>query len=337
MRKYNYLDSDFNLIFDEPVDNRIFLDQSTVATIHQGDKEFDFDFKTKEIVGDVRPYSGSENYNEKYYKDRDKYREKNERVRSLKPEYNYVDTRIYGDKVLFFASVDGKYDEAGDRYINPCDIYSLDETLLLHVDDVNVTFEDSGYFLANNRELYNFDIEIVKTFDKDTYLNTFEIGNKVFFMNDRDSNYNEVEHFSVFDEKLNEIFKDVRDAISYTYDNYEIIVFDNKTIIIDEGLNVIKEFDRALDIRNWYTDQKLEYRVFTDLNTNRMGILDGKYNIIIDNLKGVSRLEELCFSFTNGFRYGLMDYEGKEICSFSVFDTMNEDSKISDQDIRFIE
>ena len=337
VRKYNYLDSDLNIIFDEPVDNRIFFDGSTIATIHQGDKEFDFDFKTKKVVGDVRPYSGSENYNEKYQKDREKYKDINERIKNLKPSYNYVETKIYGDKVIFLAYGDGEYVEATDRYINPCDIYSVDEKLLLHIDDMNVTYEDSGYLFANGKDLYNFDLEIVKTFDKETYLSSFKIGEKTFFANDRDPSFKEEAHHSIYDDKMNEIFKNVKEAISYTYDDYEVIVFDNRTLIIDSNLNVIKEFDRALDIRNWYTDKKLEYRAFTDLNTNRMGIIDGKYNVIIDNLKAITGLEELCFGFTNGFRYGLMDYEGKEICSFSAFDTMNEDSKISDSDIRYIE
>lgn len=337
VRKYNYLDSDFNIIFDEPVDNRIFFDGSTIATIHQGDKEFDFDFKTKKVVGEVRPYSGSENYNEKYNNDIDKYNDINEKIKNSDDKYEFVATRIFGDKVLFFAHAGGYYDEARERYIDPCDIYSLDEEMLLHLDDLNVTYEENGYFFANDKELYNSDLEIVKTFDQATYLSSFKIGDKTFFENDRDSNFKEVPHHSIYDDKMNEIFKNVKEAISYTYDDYEVIVFDNRTIIIDSDLNVIKEFDRALDIRNWYTDKKLEYRAFTDLNTNRMGIIDGQYNIIIDGLKAVSGLEELCFGFTNGFRYGLMDYDGKEICGFSVFDTMNEDSKISDADIRFIE
>ena len=59
--------------------------------------------------------------------------------------------------------------------------------------------------------------------------------------------------------------------------------------------------------------------------------------MIIDNLKAISGLEELCFGFTNGFRYGLMDYEGRPILKYSIFDSMTEDSNGEDYKGNFIE
>lgn len=337
IRRYNYLDKDFNFIFDEPVDNRVDLTNGTIATVHRDDIEYDFDFKKMERVSDVRPYSGADTYNDRYYLDREKYSEKSESIKSKDSKYAYVETRIYKDKVLFFAYYDGDYDVTTDNFIIPCDIYSEDGELLLKVKNLNVTYEDDGFFLTDYRTIYNFDMEKVKEFDRDTYLNSFTLGDRRFYQSSQNSSYNEYDHFSVFDNSLNEIFTNVRRTITYTYDDCLIIVYDDKTEILDKDLKLIKSFDRSLDIRNWYSDKELEYRAFTDINTNRMGIIDGKYNVIVDNLKAVSGLEELCFSYTNGFRYGLMDYNGDVICSFSIFNTMKEDAKMSDYDIRFIE
>ena len=57
----------------------------------------------------------------------------------------------------------------------------------------------------------------------------------------------------------------------------------------------------------------------------------------MENLKVLITEKELQQRIEELAKQIYTDYEGKEICSFSAFDTMNEDSRISDSDIRYIE
>ena len=336
-RYYNYIDENFNLIFDEPVNNRINFEDSPIVTIHKGDIEFDFNFETMKKVSEDRPYSGFDNYNEKYQLERQKYAAENEKINKKNDKYDYVETKIYNDIVLFFAYYGGYYDENTEVYMLPCDIYSLDGELLLEANNLVTTYEESGYFLVDYQKLYNFNMEIVKEFPTKTYVNMIQLGDKIFFKDSSDENYNNKQIFNLYDEKMNIIYDNVNDVINYTYDDYLVVITNGVTKIIDKNLNVIKEFDKRLDIRGWYTDQDLDYRVFTNLDTKRMGIIDGQYNIIIDGLKSIQSLEEKCFGYANGFKYGLMDYENNVICDFSIFNTMMDDSVESDYNIRYIE
>lgn len=333
--KYNCLDTDFNLVFDEPLDSRPIFNDSSVVTVHRGNIEFDFDFKNMKKVGEERAYSGFDNYNDKYQTERRKYDPICDDIKKLDNRYTYVDVRIYKDKVLLFAHHDDSYDEKNDIFIDPCDIYSVDKELLLSVKTFNNTYEDAGYIFVDNNKIYDFDLNLIKSFDTELYVDKYDIGGKTYFEDSRNVDYSTREHFNLYDNNMNLLYENLRMAIPYTYDDCLILVFDDKTIIIDKDNNIIKEFDRALDIRNWYDD--VDYKVFTDINTNRMGILDDNDNVIIDGLKYVSGLEKECFTFTNGFKYGLMDYEGKVICSFSIFNTMNEDAKLEDYNIRLLD
>ena len=333
--KYNCLDKDFNLIFDEPVDARPNINEEYIATLHRGDVEFDFDFKNMKEVGENRKYSGFDNFNEEYLAKKRQYDPICEEIKNSKDKYTYVDAKIYKDKVLFFAHYDDKYDEINEVFIDPCDIYSLDKELLMSISNLNNAYEDDGYFLIDNCKLYDFDLNLIKEFDTELYVDKYDVGGKAFFEDSRNKDYTNREHFNIYDDKMNLLYENVKMAISYAYKDCLVLVFDDITIVIDKDNNIVKEFDRPLEIRNWYDE--VDYKTFTDLNTNRMGILDSKDNIVVDGLKYISGLEKDCFTFTNGFKYGLMDYEGKVICDFSVFNTMNEDARPEDFKIRLID
>ena len=77
--------------------------------------------------------------------------------------------------------------------------------------------------------------------------------------------------------------------------------------------------------------------IVENLESGRMGVMDDNFNIIINDLKSVTNLEEKSFTYTNGFKYGLMDYDGKVICDFSIFDTMTEDANLNDYKIKYVE
>ena len=331
--KYNYIDSGFNFIFDEPVDSRAYLSDSVVSKIHNGDTEFDFDFSKLEKVGDDRPYSGFENYNDKVQAEKSKYDSKCESIKSKNEKYSYVDASIYKDKVLFFANYfEDVYDE---NFRSHADIYSIDEKLLMSVDDLNSVWSEQGLFLTDFKYVYDFDLNLVKEFDRETYMQSIDVNGTVFFADNLNRQYESYDHYNIYDEKLNLLYSNIVRSINYAYKDYLVLADDNSTKIIDKDNNLIKEFDRSFEIWGYYDES--DYKTFLDFKTNRMGIIDTNYNIIIDNLKAVSGLEKDCFTFTNGFRYGLMDYDGNEICSFSIFNTMDEDSNLKDYEIGLVD
>ena len=138
------------------------------------------------------------------------------------------------------------------------------------------------------------------------------------------------------DAVVEEILAVIENAQFDTYDDYIVIVDKDCTKIIDKSLNIVKTLDRKLEIKNWY-DNKTNYRDFTDLETKRMGLIDENFNYKIDNLKYVGYKEEKYFNYQNGFEYGLMDFEGRPILKYSIFDSMTEDSNGEDYKGKFIE
>ena len=107
--------------------------------------------------------------------------------------------------------------------------------------------------------------------------------------------------------------------IDYTVNDYEFL---NATVI-------------SRNINHWYNDVK--YYNFKDLDTNRAGVMDPDFNILVDGLKSATYLQEKYFTYLNGFKYGLMDYEGNVLLSYSIFDTMSEDSVRDDYKIKYVE
>ena len=339
--KYNFLDENFNVIFDEPVDARPYANDKDIVTLHRGNEEFDYDFKEKKIVGDVRPYKGYDNVNDQYWQARKVYEPINDKIRSLDEKYTYVDTRIHDDKVLFFAHYSDEevdYDDSAYQYKDHVDVYSITGELLSSYDHLNVAYEQEGYFLVDFDTIYDFDFNIVKTFDEKVYVERYEIGDLVYFSDRTDEHYNSRPRYNLYDSNFKTLYENVSSDSAYAFneENYFVVADDVSTRIIDDKFNVIKEYPgRKFDIYDWY--ESVDYRIFTDIETDRMGIIDASYNIVVDNLKHVDDLEEKCFTYTNGFRYGLMDYNGKEILSLSIFNTMSEDAKSSDYDIRYVE
>lgn len=339
--KYNFLDENFNVIFDDPVDARPNANDKDIVTLHRGNEEFDYDFKEKKMVGDVRPYKGYDNVNDQYWQARKVYEPINDKIRSLDEKYTYVDTRIHDDKVLFFAHYSDEevgYDDSAYQYKDHVDVYSITGELLSSYDHLNVVHEQEGYFLVDFDTIYDFDFNIVKTFDEKVYVERYEIGDLVYFSDRTDEHYNSRPRYNLYDSNFKTLYENVSSDSAYAFneENYFVVADDVSTRIIDDKLNVIKEYPgRKFDIYDWY--ESVDYRIFTDIETDRMGIIDASYNIVVDNLKHVDDLEEKCFTYTNGFRYGLMDYNGKEILSLSIFNTMSEDAKSSDYDIGYVE
>lgn len=325
---YNYLDDHFDFIFDEDVNTRLYNKDETISTIRRGNIQFDYDFLNRKKISEDIPYVGYEDNYERLSQIKSKYQATSSIISKKDEKYDYVDTRQYNGKVLFFAQkvIDDEF---------YCDIYDENAELLLNGEYYTNIFEEDGLFLIGFDTLYDFNMNIVKKFDEKIVLERHNKFGKSFFVDSLNKDYEIKDKFNLYDENLKIIKKNVVDINSYTFDNYLVVTTEDKTYILDEKLNSVKTFDRALIITHY--DDEIEYYNFRDVKTNRHGIIDNNYNIIIDNMKFVGALKKDYFTYMNGFKYGFMDYNGNVIYSYSIFDTMTEDSVYNDYKIKFIE
>lgn len=325
---YNYMDDHFNFIFDKDVNTDTYNRNEPVLTIRRGDIQFDYDFVNRKQVGENKPYVGYEDNYERLRIIKDKYQATSSIISKKDSDYDYVDTRYYNGKVLFFAQkvVDDVF---------YCDIYDEKANLLIHGPYYTNIFEEQGLFLLGYDTLYDFDMKIVKKFDEKIVLDKYDKFNTVFFTDQLNSNYDSRSKFNLYDKNFKTVMENVVSVNNYTYNDYLVVADKNNTYILDKDLNRVKTFDRSLNILHY--NDSLEFYNFADLNTNRQGIIDKNFNVIIDNMKYVGSLENDYFTYLNGFRYGFMDYNGNVIYSYSIFDTMNEDSVYDDYKIKYIE
>ena len=321
-RKYNYLDQNYKLIFDEDIDDRIYSDTFPVLTVRRGDIAFDYDFSKKEKVSEDRQFEGEKTNWEKIQEEESKYSDLFSKI-NKEGQYQYFSPFTHNDTVLFIAHkrIDiGMFDD------DTCDVYNDKLEMVATFKSLDNTFIQEGYIFANKNTVYNEKLETVKKFDTNCMIERIDKFDKVFFSNGTGEDYSSREDFELYDENFNVVFDHIDSLDSFAFDDYLVITKNNSTYFIDKDLNVAKELpNRTISVRGWYMDD-VPYRYFVDLATNRMGIIDKNLQLIVDNLKDVSNLTEKYFTYQNGFKYGLMDYEGKPILTYSVFDTMREDS-----------
>lgn len=157
----------------------------------------------------------------------------------------------------------------------------------------------------------------------------FDREGKRYYYNQSDKQYNQREKFSLYDDDKNLILTDITSISPYISDEYIICSHIDGTKVYDNNFKVIKDFgDRKLDIWSWTTHKGSNgktYYSFANAEKTSMGILDEKFNPIIDNLKYVGLLEDDYFTYMDGFEYGLMDYNGKKLFTFSIFDNFQDE------------
>ena len=326
IQKFNYLDEDFNLLFEEDIDERIYDDgeKYPVVTLRRGDIEFDYDFSTYKQVGDERPFNKQTDKWLNRQEDIEKYSNVIEEMQKDE-RYIYVDAYVHDGKVIFVAR---KRVDDNEYWSDVCDIY--DDKLEKKLDTVKFVnvYEEEGYLLINDDSIYDFDFKLIKTFDEKIYLNRMQKFGKTFFADSDYSNMSTRKNFTLYDKDLNPIYNNIDDVNTFTYDDYIVMVDSEGTKILDKDFNAKLISEKKLEIRNWYGD--IPYDIFTDLDTKRMGIIDNNYNILVEGLKYAAQLTEKYFTYQSGFKYGLMDYSGKEIFTYSIFDTMSEDARKDD-------
>ena len=327
---YNYMDDHFNFLFDKDVRNIVYNTENPVATMSRDDIEFDYDFVNRKQVGDSRPYSGYQDNYERLRKIKDKYEATASYIKEKnKKNYDYVDTRYYEGKVLFFG-----HNYTDDQ--RSLDIYDEQANLKLQAEDLTSIFEDEGMFLLDYQTLYDFDLNVIKKFDTKIVLDRYQKFGTVFFADTNDENYRDRELFNFYDKNFNVLIPEVTNLNPYSTDDYIFVSDKKNTYILDKDLKPYKTFEgRRLNINHWYNDVK--YYNFKDLDTNRAGVMDPDFNILVDGLKSATYLQEKYFTYLNGFKYGLMDYEGNVLLSYSIFDTMSEDSVRDDYKIKYVE
>ena len=103
----------------------------------------------------------------------------------------------------------------------------------------------------------------------------------------------------------------------------------DSTKIYDKEFNVIKDLGIKTRTTYNYTDK---YYTLADLDTTRELIVDKDGNILVSGLKDITRMDDEYFVYQNGFKYGVMKYDGEVIVSLSIFDTMKEDANLRDYD-----
>ena len=291
IKKYNYLDEKFELVYEDDLDERI-----------EGTNE-----RAKRW--------------ENLQQEKEKYEDKRMKLQNdLNCEY--VTTFYHDGTVLFLAyrSMNvGMFDD------NTCAVYNESFEKIAEINSIDNIFEEQGYIFADKDTIYNSKMDVVKQFDEKCQVEMIEKFGKTFFINETAEDYSKREKFEIYDSNFNVLFDNVNAIEAYTYDDYLVVVDNEGTKLIDKNLNTFKTINRRIDIRSWYSVKNGE-KTFIDLDTGRMGIVDKNFNITIDNLKNVSDMDDLCFTYQDGFEYGIMDYNGNIIFSYSIFDTMTEDS-----------
>ncbi len=328
--KCNFIDKEYKLYLEEPVDYQYIQDSdSSIVTLHRNDIEFDYDFKNRTQIGENRKY---EEKLSEYYEKLNKYMDKIEKIRKMNSDYYAVDVEEYGGKVLFFANYPSKTQDDDGITKVASDIYNIDLDLVMKAEDFNSCYEKEGLFLIDKDTFYDFNLNLVKKIDEKSFVSRIEKFDKTYFLDNADEKYSSKEIYNIYDDKLNIIFENVNASDFYTFDDYVVIEKNGETLIYDKDFSIKKTFDRKL---SFYGDN-VKYFSFLDKTTNRYGIIDDAFNIIVDNLKRIEFLKEDYFTYMNGFKYGLMDYNGNILYSFSIFDSMAEDANIDDYKGKYV-
>ena len=326
--KYNFLDSNFDLIFENDIDERIWTGNQSVLTLRTGNTVINYDFVNKtstpaenEYKEKVENEAIEKQNEEKYSKMENRIKEEN--VKDGEPKYYDVTEIEHDGKVLYLAHL--STNNRGMFDYDPIDVYNEEGGMIGEFDDLSNYYREQGYLFVNHETVYNINMQVVRVLKEKRNIERVEKFGKVFFCDRTGLDYSSVKPFTLYNELFEPIYENLEKIETGTYDDYIVIIDSEGTKLLDKDFNVTKTFDRKLDIKSWY-DNTNGFKAFEDVDTERMGIIDKDYNIVVDKLKHISMLEEKYFSYQNGFEYGLMDYEGRPIFKYSIFSTMTEDS-----------
>lgn len=345
---YNYLDDDGNLLFDRNVENNIVtINKNPVADIIIGDTIAKYDFVKKSYVASPSTISKEEKEKLLTEKEDTFQEEKNENIDKIRQQLSdyedvYVYNNTYNGRHIYIASYNGRYEittpsdadkmlfsEISDKYLMDYNVYDNNLKLVAEkVNNVMTSLCDYGYFGING-VIYDFYGEEVLKLDKEVDFIYEKINDKVYFVDRWLPNYEVNPSMTVYDDKFNILYEDIKDFAYMTNNDIVFMTDSASTKIYDKEFNVIKDLGIKTRTTYNYTDQ---YYTLADLDTTRELIVDKEGNVLVSGLKDITRMDDEYFVYQNGFKYGVMKYDGEVIVSLSIFDTMKEDANPRDYD-----
>lgn len=345
---YNYLDDDGNLLFDRNVENNIVtINKNPVADIIIGDTIAKYDFVKKSYV--ASPSTISKEEKEKLLTEKEDafQEEKNDNIDKIRQQLSdyedvYVYNNTYNGRHIYIASYNGRYEiatpsdadkmlfsEIADKYVMDYNVYDNNLKLVAEkVNNVMTSLCDYGYFGVGG-VIYDFYGEEVLKLDKEVDFIYEKINDKVYFVDRWLPNYEINPSMTVYDDKFNILYDDIKDFAYMDNNNILFMTDSTSTKIYDKEFNVIKDLGIKTRTTYNYTDK---YYTLADLDTTRELIVDKNGNILVSGLKDITRMDDEYFVYQNGFKYGVMKYDGEVVVSLSIFDTMKEDANPRDYD-----
>ncbi len=345
---YNFLDDNGNFLFDHNVENNIVtINKDPVADIVIGDTIGKYDFVKKSYVASPSTISKDEKSKLLAEKEDTFQEEKNENIDKIRQSLSdyedvYVYNNTYNGRNIYIATYNGRYEiatpsdadkmrfsEISDKYVIDYNVYDNNLKLIAEkVNDVMTSLCDYGYFGVGG-VIYDFYGEEVLKLDKEVDFIYEKINDKVYFVDRWLPNYEINPSMTVYDDKFNILYEDIKD-FAYMSNNDIVFMTDaTSTKIYDKEFNVIKDLGIKTKTTYNYTDQ---YYTLADLDTTRELIVDKEGNILVSGLKDITRMDDEYFVYQNGFKYGVMKYDGEVVVSLSIFDTMREDANPRDYD-----
>lgn len=345
---YNFLDDNGNLLFDRNVENNIVtIHKDPVADIVIGDSVGKYDFVKKSYVASPSTISKEEKEKLLTEKEDTFQEEKNDNIDKIRQQLSdyedvYVYNNTYNGRHIYIASYNGRYDittpsdadkmlfsEISDKYVLDYNVYDNNLKLVAEkVNNVMTSLCDYGYFGVGG-VIYDFYGEEVLKLDKEVDFIYEKINDKVYFVDRWLPNYEVNPSMTVYDDKFNILYEDIKDFAYMTNNDIVFMTDSASTKIYDKEFNVIKDLGIKTRTTYNYTDQ---YYTLADLDTTRELIVDKGGNILVSGLKDITRMDDEYFVYQNGFKYGIMKYNGEVVLSLSIFDTMREDANPRDYD-----
>lgn len=344
---YNILDKSYGFIFDEDLDTDIYANDDGIGEVNSDKRIVQYDFINDKLIKDEKKEVDNRKINlEKEIKDgeligiTDGYYKKNENGKTLiydndlnltmtlNKKYNYMVNYKYGEDIVYIGD-NGYYDEKKEMWVEENDVYDKNGKLIFEKCSMPDVTQEEGLIYIDGR-FYDFEFNIVKDMGDNKRNDRFDwhkVGEKTFFANRYTKDYMLNEKYNVYDGKLNLLYEDVEDSDFYSLKNSYSIVKDGKTTVYDINGQIKKKFDEPITLSR-YNDEK--YMICFNKNTKRYSIMDENFNILLSNYKMLTDLQDDYCTFVNGFKYGLVDYEGKILLSFSIFDTMKDDAIVGD-------
>ncbi len=344
-RKYtfNMLNENGDKIFPKDFENEIEFDNN-IEKLLFGNVVFQYDFvnqnfisspsiisdeEREKIVNDTAYakilQQGNKLYNDFLYFDENTKKIESTIDASL---WSHVYKWTSGDKILYCATyeggteiatwstADGTIEEDGTVWYS-YNIYDSEANLLFENVaewDLSTKLKDYGYLGIRN-VIYDFDMNKLAEYNEDDMFEIYVIKDKTYFVDNykrlkrhfRERKYNLID---VYDDKFNLLFSNLEDFVYLEKNNLIAMTDKDSTKLYDEKFRILKDLNTKICISNNYTDK---YCVFTNTSLDRYGIVDRHGNICVSGMKEISHLADDYFVYQNGFKYGIMDYNGNEI------------------------